>query len=47
MRMKVGVYMLSGKEINCNIFDQLSIFEEIEEIAAETKDEKILKKVAK
>lgn len=45
--MKAGSYMPSAKEINCNIFGQLSIFEGIEEIATETKDEKILKKVVK
>lgn len=47
MRMKAGGYMLSEKEINFNFFDQLSILEEIEEVATEIKDEKVLKMVAK
>ena len=35
------------KEYNGNLFDQLSILEEIEEVATETQDEKVLKVVAK
>lgn len=35
------------KEYNGHLFDQLSILEEIEEVATETKDEKVLKVVEK
>lgn len=35
------------KEYNGYLFDQLSILEEIEEVAMETKDEKVLKTVHK
>lgn len=35
------------KELNCYLFDQLSLLEEIEEVATETQDEKVLKTVAK
>lgn len=35
------------KEYNGNLFDQLSILEEIEEVATETQDEKVLNVVAK
>jgi uncharacterized protein (UPF0335 family) len=35
------------KEINCYLFDQLSLLEEIEEVATETNDTKVLKTVEK
>lgn len=35
------------KEYNGHLFDQLSILEEIEEVATETQDEKVLNVVAK
>lgn len=35
------------KELNCYLLDQLSLLEEIEEVATETQDEKVLKTVAK
>jgi hypothetical protein len=35
------------KEYNGYLYDQLSILEEIEEVATETGDEKVLKTVAK
>jgi hypothetical protein len=35
------------KEYNGYLFDQLSILEEIEEVALETQDEKVLKTIAK
>ena len=38
---------MAEKEYNGNLFDQLSILEEIEEIALETKDERVLKVIAK
>jgi hypothetical protein len=38
---------ISEKEYNGYLFDQLSLLEEIEEVATETKDEKVLETVAK
>ena len=35
------------KELNCYLFDQLSLLEEIEEVATETQDERVLKTVEK
>ena len=35
------------KEYNGNLFDQLTLLERIEEVALETKDEKVLKIIAK
>jgi hypothetical protein len=35
------------KEINCYLFDQLSILEEIEEVATKTNDTEVLKTVEK
>jgi hypothetical protein len=35
------------KEINCNLYDQLSLLEEIEEVATETNAIEVLKTVAK
>lgn len=35
------------KEINCYLFDQLTLLETIEETALETKDEKVLQVIAK
>lgn len=39
--------MPGEKEINCNLFDQLSILEEIEEVAKNTNDTEVLKVVDK
>lgn len=39
--------LTNEKEYNGNLFDQLSILEEIEEAATETQDEKVLNVVAK
>lgn len=38
--------MPNEKEINNNLFDQLSIVERIEAVALETKDEKVLQQIA-
>ncbi|TGY98113.1 hypothetical protein E5329_01520 [Petralouisia muris] len=38
---------VNEKEINCNLFDQLSLLEEIEEIAEEENAVKTLKMIAK
>lgn len=35
------------KEINCYLFDQLTLLETVEEAALETKDEKVLQVIAK
>lgn len=35
------------KEINCYLFDQLTLLERIEEVAIETEDEKVLRLIAK
>jgi hypothetical protein len=35
------------KEINCYLFDQLSLLEEIEEVATRTQDKDVLETVAK
>lgn len=46
--MKAGEDMpINEKEYNGFLFDQLSILEEIEEVATETQDEKVLYVVAK
>lgn len=46
--MKAGDNMPTNeKEYNGYLFDQLSILEEIEEVATETQDEKVLNVVAK
>lgn len=37
----------SEKEYNGNLFDQLTLLERIEEVALETKDEKVLKVIDK
>lgn len=39
--------MPGEKEINCNLFDQLSILEEIEEVAKNTNDTEVLKVIDK
>lgn len=39
--------MPGEKEINCNLFDQLSILEEIEEVAKNTNATEVLKVVDK
>lgn len=39
--------MPGEKEINCNLFDQLSILEEIEEVAKNTNDTEVLRVVDK
>lgn len=39
--------MPGEKEINCNLFDQLSILKEIEEVAKNTNDTEVLKVVDK
>lgn len=38
---------MNEKEINCYLFDQLTLLETIEETALETKDEKVLQVIAK
>ncbi len=38
---------INEKELNCNLFDQLSILEEIEEVAVKTGADEVLKTVEK
>lgn len=38
---------INEKELNCILFDQLTLLETVEEVAIETKDEKVLKVIAK
>jgi hypothetical protein len=44
---EVNAVLPNEKEYNGYLFDQLSLLEEIEEVATETQDEKVLKTVAK